>query len=139
MAYARWIAVARVQLGRSGLQRRELPFQPAQIGDLGIDLGVAVVDQVGNYAARRLTRVAHAEHLTHLGQCQADRLGGTNERQTVNGVVAIHPIARFGTAWLAHKPELFVVAQRGGGNPAVARQFTDSHDLTIRHLTFERT
>lgn len=36
---------------------------------------MAVLGQLGDDAAWRLARVAHAEHLTHLGQGQADRLG----------------------------------------------------------------
>jgi hypothetical protein len=89
-----------MQLGRTGAERRQLSFQPAQIRDLGLDLGVAVVDEVGRDAARRLARVAHAEHLTHLGQGQADRLGGPDEGQAVEGVLVVDPIARFRAARL---------------------------------------
>lgn len=100
---------------------------------------MAVVDQVGDDAAGRLARVAHAQDLTHLGQGQADCLGRPNERQAVNSVLAVRPISRLSAAWLGQQSELLVVAQRCGRHPALAGQFTDSHPRTIPELTFEHT
>lgn len=58
---------SRVEVGRTGAQRRQFTLQPAEVGDLPLDLGVAVVDEVGDDAARRLPGVAHAEHLAYDG------------------------------------------------------------------------
>src|SRR5918992_5241378 len=81
VADARWIAVARVELSGAGAQRGQLAFQPAQLCDFGLDLGVAVLDEVGDHTAGRLTRIAHAKHLAHLGQSQADGPRGPAESQ----------------------------------------------------------
>ena len=137
MADARWVAVAGRQPGCPRAQLAELALESPQLSNFALDFRLALLDQIGHHPARRLARVAHAEHLAHLGEGQADGLGGANEGKTLGGLHAVFPVSRLRSCRLGQEAELLVIPQGAGRDTALACKFSDEHVRDDRRLTFK--
>jgi alkylmercury lyase len=103
-----------------------------KVGDPGIQLSLAALDQLADVLARRLAFVAQNDDAADLVEGEPARLGGTNEGQPVNDarVVVAVPVRR--TIRRSEHADRLPVADRLGRNLGAGGQFTDQHGLRLR-------
>ena len=76
-------------------------------------------------AARGLTVVAQRHDPSDLAECETDGLRGSDERQAVEDRIRELAVAGAGSRRAVEQPDLFVVAERLGGDAGAPRDLTD--------------
>lgn len=131
LADAAGVADSRVDRGCLLPEPVELALQQAQLRELARDRPRLGVDELEAVRARRAASVANSDHGADLGECQAGRLRGVDEREPVEGVRAVVPVPARGALRCGQDTGFLVEAQRLGRDSAECCQLADQHGLDL--------
>jgi hypothetical protein len=101
-----------------------------ELDDALLDLAEALVDELADVRARRITAVSNLEDLANLAEGKAGDLCVANECHTLERVGGVVAVTGPGSCWLGQQPFVLVEAQGLCRRASAARELTDEHGLT---------
>jgi hypothetical protein len=118
-------------VGVEGVGSLDKPVQlapkRAQLGDAAVELGGSGSEQIQDVAARSVPTVPEGQDAPDLAEGQSDGLSGADEGEAIEGGLVVVAVARVQAAWGKDQADVFVVADRLGGNAGSRRDFSDAH------------
>lgn len=120
---------ARRRIKRTGSLRQRGKFASgrSELFDLRIDRGHVRFDQCLCVSTRSFASTLELKDRCNFGKRQAGGLRVADELQPFDGIIAIVPVATWGSSWLIEEPDRFVVPNRLGAHSTLVTNLADLH------------
>ncbi len=111
-----------------GCQVLQVVLHRPEVVDALLEIGGVSRDEAAYVITGRLTLVTQVQDFADLAESEPDRLGGSNKLQSREGGSVVVSVAGRGSWRRSEQTDLFVVADRFGGDTNLVGHFSDSHE-----------